>query len=226
MAEAQGEYLAFIDSDDFWLPDKLTLQYQLLEQNKCVGLAFSNFSTFGDDGRVLTRRHQIPTDLYGAVYPRLLQTKNNVVVTPSVVARRDLLSALGGFDESMRICEDIDLWHRCSKRADVMFVDRELTAVHLRTEPLPYEASLNARIKLYRKAVALDPGLAQGFLMELYSELLEAYKAAAEHRRDLEVLSVFQVAKERLLLQGSPIDSSAADQIFASALEDLGKLSA
>ena len=224
MAMAQGEYLAFVDSDDFWLPDKLTLQYQMIEQNKGAGLVFSNFSTFGDNGAVLLARHRIPTDLRGSVYPRLLQIKNNVVVTPSVVARRDLIADLGGFDETMRVCEDIDLWNRCSRRAPVIFVDRALTAIQVRTEPFAYETSVRARIGLYKKAAALDPGLPGQFLMELYLEVLDFYEEFSRYRQDLEVSRILRTARERVDSMKSWMLSNEAEQIFACTLRDLAGL--
>jgi glycosyltransferase involved in cell wall biosynthesis len=225
IAMALGEYLAFVDSDDFWLPDKLTLQYQIIEQNKGAGLAFSNFSTFGDNGAVLLPRHQIPTDLHGSVYPRLLQIKNNAVVTPSVVARRDLIADLGGFDETMRVCEDIDLWNRCSRRTDVIFVDRALTAIHVRTEPFAYETSVRARIGLYKKAAAFDPGLPGQFLTQLYLEVLDFYDKLAWYRQDLEVSRVFRMARERVDSMRSWTLPNEVEQIVACTLQDLARLS-
>jgi len=51
IGEARGEYIAFLDSDDTWVPEKLAVQVEVLERNKKVGIVYSRMQIFDEDGK-------------------------------------------------------------------------------------------------------------------------------------------------------------------------------
>jgi len=103
IAVAQGEWIAFQDSDDLWEPDKLARQWRHLEANpECDGVQSAVRAVY-DDGR------EIVSD---AVAPRLTLADalhHNMIRTQTLVIRARVVRALGGFDETLRLCEDDDL---------------------------------------------------------------------------------------------------------------------
>ncbi len=102
---ARGEFVAFLDSDNCWLPEHLALLVDALDQHPGAVLASSLPTSRGKPGEgPASARLRAPL-------PRLL-IGNNVAYLSTVVARRDAVVEAGGFDERLRIAEDADLWVR------------------------------------------------------------------------------------------------------------------
>ena len=115
---ASGEWLAFLDSDDLWRPRKLATQLAYHLREPAVPVSQTEEIWIRNGRRVNPCRHhaKLSGDIFLASLPRC-------VVTPSaVMMRRELFAALGGFDESLPVCEDYDLWLRLSSCASVGLV--------------------------------------------------------------------------------------------------------
>jgi len=105
IAASTADWIAFLDSDDEWEPEKLERQFDLLaERPQCVGL-FSGFRLVG--GRM--ERVHLPRD-----NPSLheLRCANVLSGTSSAVLRADVVRKIGGFDPGLPSCQDWDLWFR------------------------------------------------------------------------------------------------------------------
>ncbi len=109
LAEVTSEWVAFLDSDDLWEPTKLERQAEVADR-EAVDLVFCDSRPIDRDGRPLAGHRKpvvggdVTVPLFASVF----------VHTPSVLAKTALLRRLGGFDESLRVCEDYDLWLRAS----------------------------------------------------------------------------------------------------------------
>lgn len=108
---AKGKYLAFLDSDDEWLPTKLSQQILIAEQNDDYGVFYCD-EIWVDNNSGLELPQPDITRHSGKIAKDLI-TSNFVSFTSSLV-RKDLFDDCGGFDESMRGGEDYDLWLRLS----------------------------------------------------------------------------------------------------------------
>jgi len=130
IAAAHGEVIAFQDADDEWLPGKLTRQMAVLLADRRVLLVACGTRFIAPDGTDIGPLYdgQIPRTGAGA-WTELLA--RNTVATPTVLAwRRDLL-ARGGFDASLAVGEDQDLWIRLAMRGHLGYVDAPLIRVHV-----------------------------------------------------------------------------------------------
>lgn len=123
--EARGDLVAFLDTDDRWLPDKLMLQVQAMQRDPAIALVCADMAIEDGNGRRMVdsnfaKRGMLPMfeRLAGAAIPdapRLL-LQINFVNTSTVLARRELLQSLGGFDRRLRYGEDLELWLRIAAR--------------------------------------------------------------------------------------------------------------
>ena len=126
---AQGEYVAFLDSDDLWTAHKLQIQIDSLRRRADCAWGYTRFVLVDDSGRPtewqLTRSWPTPA---GWILDRLARSET-VIAVPSVIVSRGLLEQVGGFDESLVMCEDFDLWLRLAARSPVDAVDEPCTLV-------------------------------------------------------------------------------------------------
>lgn len=109
---ARGEWIALLDSDDFWLPGKLAAQMAYLACNPHLRICQTEEIWLRHGRRLNPKKyHEKPE---GHCFPRLL---DRCLVSPSaVIIHRDLFRAVGPFDESLPACEDYDLWLRIGCR--------------------------------------------------------------------------------------------------------------
>lgn len=125
--QAVGELVAFLDDDDEWEPGKLALQVAALEAAPDAGLVYTDARLRHEDGSlsppVLLARHARS----GPLMDRLI---DECFIHPStVLVRRELLTAAGGFDEGIPIGEDYDLWLRLARLTNGVCVARPLVTV-------------------------------------------------------------------------------------------------
>jgi glycosyltransferase involved in cell wall biosynthesis len=134
LREARGEYVAFIDSDDLWSPGKLQRQLKALRARAHCRWSYTAFSQIDASGLPLAEeatRRWVPHE--GFIFEPL--TRGEVSIrTPTVIATRELLLHSGGFDETLRSAEDLDLWLRLALDSEVALVDEPLLLVRRHDE--------------------------------------------------------------------------------------------
>ncbi len=120
---ASSPWIAFLDSDDLWAPEKLATQIRYLGQRPHLGACHTG-ERWLKNGRELKQPRRLAprsgTFLYDAFETCLISCS-------AVMLRRDLLEELGGFDETFAVCEDFELWLRLLARTPVGLVPEALT---------------------------------------------------------------------------------------------------
>jgi glycosyltransferase involved in cell wall biosynthesis len=112
IGKARGEFLAFLDSDDIWLPDHLTSQMQLFAENPALDLVYSNCLSVGDPTRTHEFMSRCPSQ--GEATFLALAVERCQIPVSTVVARKSALERAGLFDESLTRCDDYDMWLRAA----------------------------------------------------------------------------------------------------------------
>ena len=132
--EARGEWVAFLDADDAWHPDKLRAQLALMQRHPEVRLCrtLGSETPLTDVATLPDGRDGLPAhELFTSLAPTLM---NPYFTTSTVMVRRDAFLAVGGFDTSLKIAEDIDLYLRILLEAPTVLL---LKAVAVFKRPVP-----------------------------------------------------------------------------------------
>lgn len=140
---ARGRYLALLDSDDVWLPDKTRRQMAMLQQHPDYGMVLCDVTRVDKDGAtidVFQRREIIRED--GWVLKWIIH--NPALAPASALLRREVYDDIGGFDESLRTAEDLEFHLRVAARWQVGVVEEALVRAlrghdGLSSEPGTYE---------------------------------------------------------------------------------------
>jgi glycosyltransferase involved in cell wall biosynthesis len=120
--QARGNWIALLDSDDAWKPEKLELQVQALAENIAFKVIHTN-ETWIRNGKGLSqmKKHR---KYGGNIFKHCLPL---CVISPSsVMIHQDIFDKVGYFDESLPVCEDYDYWLRMCCQFPVLFLDQAL----------------------------------------------------------------------------------------------------
>ena len=129
-AEARADYLAFVDADDLWAPNKIALQLRALHAGgPRAGLVYTWFAVIDAHGRVISTQHRPMAE--GQML-RDLCRRNQIGNGSSSLMRRAAFDAVGGYDTSLRArnaqgCEDLLIYLRIAERFEFRVVPRHLT---------------------------------------------------------------------------------------------------
>jgi glycosyltransferase involved in cell wall biosynthesis len=128
---ASGKFLAFLDSDDLWLPHKLERQLALMRATPARRWSYTQVRRIDDEGNDAASVGGRPwRALDGDIVEPLLRLEA-LIATPAVIAERELVLDAGGFDEQQRFCEDYDLWVRLAMRSGVAAFTDQLSCVRV-----------------------------------------------------------------------------------------------
>lgn len=145
---ASGEFVAFLDSDDVFLPNKLALQLAVFDTHSEAGLVYSNGYFFRDDpseptGYVLDGLPSPSDD----VFPELL--RGNFLAPSTVLIRRACLDVVGMFDErpDFFAVEDYDMWLRIAAKFPVIYAPGDVAAIRRHPQSISRDvAALRKRV--------------------------------------------------------------------------------
>jgi len=116
VAYAKGEYIAFLDSDDYWMPDKLEKQIDCFCRNDKLALVYTNQLNKNRGDLQISNKKMISSHLM-----RHLVEGWTAPNTSTLMIKKDIFLSLGGFDEDLKSCQDHDLWFNFAKH-DYSFI--------------------------------------------------------------------------------------------------------
>ncbi|HEX9460056.1 MAG TPA: glycosyltransferase [Thermoanaerobaculia bacterium] len=189
LRHARGELVAFIDSDDAWLPDRLAVQLPLMLRPE-VGLVFGDVvhvvhvlpGQTADRGRLTSFQVAPPHRGHAAAQFAWC----NFVPTSTVLVRRRCLEEAGGFSEAEELSSDYLTWFRIALRHELDYVDRVVAEYTLSADAISRDLgrSIDARIRLFSDELAgtSDPA-ARTVLKRLLFNLSCSLALAAVRRR-------------------------------------------
>lgn len=187
---AHGAYVAFLDSDDLWLPEKLALQVPILDTRQQVGMVYTDVQFFNDQTKAIIGTHG-PKDPHpsGRILSQLVLW--NVIPSPTPLVRRSIFDRAGLFDENLTASEDWDLWIRIAKVCEVYCVDLPLAKyrLHISNMHRNLQRMKESQLAVLDKIFA-DPRLPKDVIrlrQRAYSKVYENYSALCFLREEYDL---------------------------------------
>lgn len=160
IAHTRGPFIALLDADDTWVPDKLSRQMELFAGRPEVGVVYSGYQRMDREGRPLPTE---PTPMHrGWVSGALLI--ENFVPAASAVVRRECFERCGGFDETLRTGEDYDMWLRLSAHYPFDFIAEPAIRYRIWGGQMStdYRARYETGIRTMQRFLDNNPGVVDG----------------------------------------------------------------
>jgi O-antigen/teichoic acid export membrane protein/glycosyltransferase involved in cell wall biosynthesis len=186
--EATGQYIAFLDADDYWHADYLAEQVSFIRSDSTMALCYTDATHVGD-ARLEGRRFMELSPSDGEVTFENLLGGRCTVILSGTLARKDAIVTAGLFDETLRHSEDYDLWLRIAHSGARLAYQRKVLLCKR-----VHDASLsNDVVKLFSGALRVLQKTEQTI------RLNETEKAALnEHRSKLSAALALEDGKSRL----------------------------
>ena len=182
--EAEGEYIAFLDSDDIWLPKKLARQVNVLDDDPNVGLVFCDGYLWHPTKSTSCSPVMAESYVRPPIRPSLdLMFKINMIPTSSAMFRRKLVETVGFMDEQLRIGEDFEFFLRLAAKQDTFYMPDPLMAYRIHsgnTSSLVTSENVGSRlhgkIRARLKALEANPELKHYLTIRLFGLLPSCLK--------------------------------------------------
>lgn len=153
---SRGQFIAFLDADDLWVPDKLERQLPLFTRPG-IGVVYTDFSRIDASGAPLPRGRVVPRT--GWITNELLI--DNFVTGMASIVRRECFEAVGLFDESIPMGIDYDLWLRISTKFEFEYLDYVTYLYRFWGGQMSknFEKRLECAIIIMKRLIESNPGL-------------------------------------------------------------------
>ena len=204
VAQACGDWVAFLDGDDLWLPEKLETVLDAISRNPDATMVAHDCYERSPDGTETLfpcHRHFDPTT---PLLPQLYRA--SFLATSCVAVRTDVLKASGGFDPTIESGQDYDLWLRLARCARLVFVPKPLEVYIRRPGSLSAKVIVRYRCTLatgYRHAPWLvgPMGRCRAFWLRLRFVLIAHYVALSSRQpgRPARIVRVLAAAPWQVL---------------------------
>lgn len=117
--ESTGKYIAFLDDDDEWMPNKLEKQLKKFQEDNLIGLVYTGVKViYVNEAVEYSSLPREKGDLSKKIF-----LKNLIGTTSTVMINKELFNSVGGFDEQLPALQDYDLWIRICQVSKVSYVD-------------------------------------------------------------------------------------------------------
>ena len=189
--ESSGEYIAFLDSDDYWVPEKLEEQVKILDTYKNVGIVYARMPIINEKGEKIGMK---PAGISGKNFKELLEVWGDLP-TSTVMTRRVCFEKAGMFDTSLVTMQDIDMWLRIARFYELYEIEGKVLAYYCRHD----NQATSDKIKVY------------GGLVRIYTKIFNNFADAPRE------IMIKRIALNQYMLSRSYYDK----HLYTEALRNL-----
>ncbi len=188
ISRALGEWIAFLDSDDWWYPTKLERHAEAAKAHPEIGLFYSTMDMVDEHGRHI---RTLPIRTRHDVYPSILE--GNFIFNSTVAVKRECLRRVGLFDTKLIGCEDWELFVRVTREFPALLIDESLVAYERFSSgslSSDHEVWAAAHDEVIAKCLAADPSLSADWVQRIHAgghyAQATIYLGAGDERHALE----------------------------------------
>lgn len=180
IAQSRGAYIAFLDSDDVWLPEKLAIQVKAMDDAPKLGLTCTDVfmeDINGDNVEQWSKKYSCPS---GDVFEQLYNW--NFICASTSMTRREIVDSCGLFNAAFDAAEDYELWLRIAAKHEILFIDKILARYC-------YHTWFNQEYRIYRDRVTIR-------VLEYAHEQFPSRRKEIEHMRAARINSLWGAVEE------------------------------
>lgn len=134
ISNATGKYVAFLDDDDEWLPEKLSLQYRKISENN-LSLVYCAYNQIDSDDEKKYVPVKYPSGTLSD-FEKLLTYGNFIGSTSYPLIAMDALTRVGSFNLALKSSQDYELWLRIAQRYSIGYIDKPLVNYYVSEESI------------------------------------------------------------------------------------------
>lgn len=191
--QARGEIIFVFDADDLMLPGKIRAELDAFAAHPDAAMAFTDFCSIDEHDQLLNADYLKTYDFMqrhrqaGTKAVRIASQDayrslafENYVGTSSVAIRKQVLNAVGGFDETLRNSDDRDMWFRIARQYDVLYVPSVLHSYRVHTQSISHRSSrarVDSKVAVLKKQLPYAPDA--GFSRQIMNLCADNYFSLA-----------------------------------------------
>jgi glycosyltransferase involved in cell wall biosynthesis len=176
---SDAEFLALLDADDVWLPNRLEDSLKCFENRPRVGLSYGHISRIDQDGKILDTLDILQPNGEGMIAPYIYMRKVQLPC-PTITFRRRCVDEVGTFDETMRATEDRDMWLRIALHNEVAVADKVLAYYRVSSDSMSTnpDRMFQAQVRFVQKHYGsiglgrLERSIAMNYVYRQHAEAL------------------------------------------------------
>jgi len=179
LKQAKGEYVAYLDADDVWLPHKLETQLTVFEERPEVDLIFSNSHLVDSKGASLNKLYVKPFEFNfrpEQLFERLL-TERDFIPFSSIILKRSIIDDIGLFDESLRSSGDLEWLLRIVRKYKAIGINDVLAKYRIHDTAISKNIILReqSRIKIIKDCMTKYPNETGSLTKRLRARISKCY---------------------------------------------------
>ncbi|HUC01311.1 MAG TPA: glycosyltransferase [Candidatus Paceibacterota bacterium] len=194
LKEARGEYIAFLDSDDIYLPDRIAEEVKFFEENPRYSIVYCDLSYFYDGAADVLYRNAYPFRSDNA----FLQLLDKMYITnTTVMFKREIYEKLGGYNESLGLVEDWEYFLRIAHAGyEIPFLNKDLVRYRLRWDS---HTNFARQVAIKESAVKIFENLKE-HMTEDEREKYDIDRHIAKQKENL-IITLFSAGRKKEAMQ-------------------------